>query len=263
MTVEDIRNDPGRWFRLLARKVLLLLTGKEAGLNLSLGYMREAFSPVLYLMPAGMWLLWPMGAMGAMGARASRAVRALILLLLVSGATVVFFFISDRYRLLPPLLLARLAGGGVITLALNVTVTRGRELALMVCGFALFAGGAAYDPGVVTGDGQMRLLHALRLVEDGQIEEARLVAGAMPAGAMNPFHWRLKLARAYAAAGAMEAAEAELKVLLQMAPDHGPLHCELAHVYFQGGRSDQARAELARGMALSPHDPSCQSLMER
>jgi 4-amino-4-deoxy-L-arabinose transferase-like glycosyltransferase len=260
MTVEWVREHPGAWLRLMARKGLCLLAGKEAGLNLSQGYLREACSPALWLAPAGMWLLIPLGLAGAVLARRRREVRAVGAFTLIAAASVALFFVSDRYRLVLHAPLAVLAGAGAAELAAAWSQRRMRDLAAALAVLLIAAALAAHDPGVPTGDGQMRLSHMLRLLEDGRVEEAKRIEAGMPPEAMNPFGWRDKLAGAYLAAGDPAAARAEIEVLIRMVPEHGPLHCRLAEIELAAGGRDAARAEIAAGLRLAPDDPLCRRL---
>ena len=254
---DEIAADPAHmrgWLRLLAVKARLLLAGREAGLNLSLAYMREAFSPALWLAPVSMWLLVPFGLAGAVATRRWRAALVIAGLALVFAFSVWVFFISDRYRLPmhPPL--AVLAGCGLAAVVETVKKWRGksgdgiesaspsprRELAQYLCVLAVAGVFAAWPTGVPSGDGQMRLMHALRLVEDGRIGEAETVEAGMPPEAMNPFFWRVKLARAYRARGANNEAEAEYRKLLEIDPARKEISCELGEMLRSQGSVDEA-----------------------
>ncbi len=263
MAFSEVADDPGAWFALLFKKTLCMLSGREAGLNLSLGYMREACSRVLWLLPVGSCMLLPLAAMGAIGWRRNGEALVVVALILVYAVTVVAFFISDRYRLPlhPPL--ALLAGAGVSGLYRAVRDRRRRELALPLLGFGIFLATSFYNPGVASGDGQMRLMHALRLIEDGRPEEAREVAAGMPAGQMNPFYWRQKLARAYQSKGWAELAEAEYLTLLELAPELGLLRCRLAQLYFSRGLNEEGARELRLGLRHSPEDEVCHEVLAR
>jgi hypothetical protein len=266
---DEMAADPAGWLRLAATKARLLLAGREAGLNLSLGYLREAFSPALWLAPVGMWLLLPLGIAGAVAARRRRPAMIVAGFALVFAFSVWVFFVSDRYRLPlhPPL--AVLSGCGLAAVGEAVKQWRGkskdgyenatqsprRELALYLCVLAVAAVFAAWPIGAPSGDGQMRLMHALRLVEDGRIGEAEAVAEGMPPGAMNPFFWRLKMARALRAKGASAAAEAEYRRLLEIDPASREIGCELAGMISGQGRLDEA-AGLCRDFQNSTNDKS-------
>ena len=256
------------WLRLMAAKARLLLAGREAGLNLSLGYMRAAFSPALWLAPVGMWLLLPLGIAGAVAARRRRPALIVAGFALVFAFSVWVFFVSDRYRLPlhPPL--AVLSGCGLAAVWEAVKKWRRgprdeeaaagpsprRELSLYLCVLAVVGVFAAWPIGAPPGDGQMRLMHALRLVEDGRMGEAETVAEGMPPGAMNPFFWRLKLARAYRAKDASAAAEAEYRRLLKIDPASREIGCELAGMLTGHGRDDEAK-RLCPDLTRLPSPP--------
>lgn len=257
----EMASDPGNWVVLMLKKTFYLLNGDEAGLNMSLAYMRQEVSPVLWLLPVGMWILIPAGMAGA--ALAGREGRVLALFGVVYAGTVVMFFISDRYRLPLHVPLCVLSGAGIAGAARVVRSGAGRKLVFPGVLFCLFFSLALVDVGVPTGAGQARLVHALRLVEDGRIEEARDLASRMPVGAMNPFVWRLKLARAFSAAGADDAASEQLEALVGLAPAEASLHCELGRAYYFGGRTEAARRELETGLFLSGKEEFCLDLQRR
>ena len=242
----EMAADPAGWLRLSAVKIRLLLSGREAGLNLALGYMRSAFSPALWAAPVGMWLLLPFGLAGAVAVRRRRPVLIVAGLAAVFGFSVWVFFISDRYRLPlhPPL--AVLAGCGLAAVMEAVKGRRRGELALYLCVLAAAGVFAAWPTGVPSGDGQMRLNHALRLIEDGRIGEAETVAAGMPKGAMNPFYWRRQLARAFRVKGAPAAAEAEYRRLLAIDPSQKEIACELAKMLAEQGRTEEAKKMCER-----------------
>lgn len=263
MTEKDIAAAPLAWLRLLAQKTLYALNARESALNLSLPYLRRALSPALRLAPVGMWLLLPLGFTGAMAARKQRPARIIVIVILAYGSTLVLFFVSDRYRLPLHVPLALLAGAGVDGIIRSFRARNTRELALLLAAFILALGISAPDVGVPSGEGQLRLEHALRLIAAGRLEEAHEVAAAMPRGAMNPFVWRLKLGQAFASAGKWDWAREQFSILTGLAPDSGPLRCEIGAVYLMGGKTDWALPELEAGAKLSPGDNVCGGNLER
>ncbi|MFO8058256.1 MAG: glycosyltransferase family 39 protein [bacterium] len=263
-TWEEIKRDPAGWLKLLGTKFLYVLNAKEAGLNnLSLEYIRELFSSVLWLMPVGMGVLVPLGIAGAVAGRNDLKAKMVALLALAYGATVILFFVSARYRLPLHVPLALLGGYAADRFYQAVKLRWRKELLLLPASFVLALSISWLDVGIYSGEAQTRLLHALRLVEEGRINKAESVIEGMPEGAMNPFYWRFKLARAYKAAGAYQQAENEYKTLIKMAPDYGPLRCELAELLVLAGRTDAARAELEKGLELDPSHKRCRQALSR
>lgn len=258
---EEIRDDPGAFLKLAGKKTLSLVNAREAGLNLSFDYMREALSPALWLMPVGMWLLVPLGAMGIFAGRRERMTLAVAALGLVYGATVIMFFISDRYRLPLHVPLAALSGVGLQGLIEAAKARRKSEVIKLAAVFVAALLISSLNLGVPSGRGQMRLMHALRLIEEGRIEEAKTVAAGMPKGEMNPFFWREKLARAFLAGHAPEAAIAEIKILIELAPQEGSLHCELGQLYLASHQPSLALPELQTGLHLDPSNDQCRQAL--
>jgi 4-amino-4-deoxy-L-arabinose transferase-like glycosyltransferase len=257
MAWRDIAAHPAAWTRLLGYKTLLLLNAREAALNLSLGYMRREVEPALWLLPVGMWLLIPLGFAGVAATRKRPETRLIVVMSLAYGATVVLFFVSDRYRLPLHVPLALLSGAAVQGVIAAWRGRRGRELAMILAAACAALVVSAPDVGVPTGEGQMRLDHALRLIQHGRVDKAQALIEKMPAGAMNPFVWRLRLGRAYAGARRWDLADEQFDILTGMLPDSGPLRCEIGKIYLENHKFGRARAELRIGVKLSPDDKEC------
>jgi Tfp pilus assembly protein PilF len=114
--LDEIKADPVRWLKLLARKTWLSFWNTEVPNNKSFAFLQDEFAwlrwlPVswamlLVLAPAGVWL-----------ARKPDARAALLLLFAYAAlytAGNVAFFISDRYRYPIWPVLAMFAGGGAV-----------------------------------------------------------------------------------------------------------------------------------------------------
>jgi adenylate cyclase len=67
-----------------------------------------------------------------------------------------------------------------------------------------------------------------------------------------PYSYLANLGMAYRLAGRYEDAIATLKTAVTRNPDHLPLHLHLAVSYSEVGRDEEARAEVAELLRLSP-----------
>lgn len=117
--MEGIREDPGRWLGLMARKVVFLVWDREIPNNKNYAFVREHESSWLRLMPVRFWLLFALAPLGAVFAwyRGDRSSLFWLLTFLgTSGVGIVLFFVNSRYR--APLwpVLAVLAAGGLLAL---------------------------------------------------------------------------------------------------------------------------------------------------
>jgi len=257
---DEIKADPAGWLTLLGRKALYLANSREAGLNLSLSYLKE-LSPALRLSFVGMWLIIPLAGLGAASELKSRAAQAVMVASLAYAATVVLFFVSDRYRLPLHVPLALLAGAGMSSVVERVRARHWKRLIAPLAVLVALAFVSQLRLEIPSGAGQMRLSHCLRLIDAGRIEEAKELAAGMPVGEMNPFFWRVKLAAAYSARGAPEEAVEQYRFLVGLAPDEAELRCRLAEALMSAGDREAAISELKKGLSLDPFDPGCQEAL--
>lgn len=125
-TKEEIKADPGRWIKLLAKKTWLNFWNVEVPNNKAFAFLQQEFVwlrvlPVrwvvlLVLAPAGLWLAWRSGNRDAL------VILAIYVGMYTAGN--VLFFVCDRYRYPVWPAMAALAGGGLM---LVVESIRGRE----------------------------------------------------------------------------------------------------------------------------------------
>jgi tetratricopeptide (TPR) repeat protein len=130
-TKEEIRADPVRWMKLMAKKTWLNFWNAEIPNNKAFAFLQAEFfwlriPPVrwvvlLVLAPAGLWLAWRRGSRDALVVLASYAA------LYTAGN--ILFFICDRYRYPVWPALAVFAGGGLVLLLDAIRNWRPRRLA--------------------------------------------------------------------------------------------------------------------------------------
>ncbi len=121
--------DPLQQFGLLARKMLLFLSGTELPNHYDIRYF-QARVPILRLLP-GFFLLMPLAVWGALTLRKSSEGRLLLVVGAAYAASVILFFVTDRYRLPVIAVMLPLAGNG---LAVLIETARRREPGRMLAG---------------------------------------------------------------------------------------------------------------------------------
>jgi tetratricopeptide (TPR) repeat protein len=105
----EIAADPGGAIRLLGRKLLLLTNHRDIANHLDLDFVRSR-SPLLAWTPVRSWLILALGVAGLWLLRGRALQRPAFIFVLAGAASVLPFFITDRYRL--PLMPALAAFGG-------------------------------------------------------------------------------------------------------------------------------------------------------
>jgi tetratricopeptide (TPR) repeat protein len=142
------REQPGAALRLLGRKVLLLVNRYEIPNHMNVAFIATEFAPVLGWMPVGFGLVAPLALAGILllwRRGLPPAGRLLVAFILCYVATLVAFFITERYRLpiVPPLIaFAAVAARDLFGLARS---RAWRALALPVAGL-LAAGALVFLP---------------------------------------------------------------------------------------------------------------------
>lgn len=185
----EIRQDPGAWAALMARKVWFFFWNREIPNNKSFAFFRDHESSVLGFMPVGWWLLFALAPLGAVfawrrGDRRRLLWTGLFVALYASG--VVLFFVNSRYRIPVWPAMAVLAGGGALALA---DAWRGRRFGDIGRGLAVAAAAAAVS--LVNWLGVPRESYArdfffrsIAQLEKGNLEEAE--ADARSSVALEP-----------------------------------------------------------------------------
>lgn len=123
---EDIRDDPGRWLKLMGLKALMVVNAYEVG-DVEAQSVYQAFSPLLAVLSM-VWhfgVLAPLAAAGMVLARRRRPARTLAALIAAMAAAVVLFYVLGRYRYPLAVLMTPLAAAAVVR---GVRVFRHRGL---------------------------------------------------------------------------------------------------------------------------------------
>lgn len=190
---------PGDAGRLTLRKIAILLNRTDVPLNYSYAYYASEPGSILRALPSGPWLILPLGLVGLLWP-ALRDRRegywAWASFVPVYGASVVIFFVADRYRM--PLLVPLCAAAGAAGVRLFELARRRKAAplfapagALVLACVVVFAD-LGLDPGV-SGE-QTR--HAVWLVERGRVDEARRYVEGIAGAHTHPGVLRYRIGRA-------------------------------------------------------------------
>lgn len=273
----EIAADPAGWVRLLASKVLLLLSGFEIPQIDNLYFLADTQLPAL----RGPWLyssrwLWPLGALGVLVLLAYERKAALLPLLFLAGfaASIVLFFVTARYRLplVPILCWAAAIGLSRLFGMLRTRPLRAAGWGAALAGIGLLAqlnpgllarpvdAAAAGERGWFAVDSQFldyKVQHnnmAARCLERGDVAEAEkeVRAGLV----LQPMHPTLlfNLGRILHAKGDLEGALEALQASLRTGPMNTSAARLAAEVSYYLGRYELAAEIATTTLAWSSDD---------
>lgn len=239
---------PGDALRLMLRKVGILLNHVDVPLNYSYAFYAAEPASALRLLAAGPWLLLPLGLVGlfwpSLRAR-RRGYWAWASFVPVYGASVVLFFVSDRYRM--PLLVPLCAAAGA-ALVRFLDLARARRMApllkpvaaLVVAGFLVFA-----NLGLDDGIGGEQTRHAVWLIERGRIDEARRYVDQVALRHTHPGVLRYRVGRALLDAGRHSDAAPILGEAMAIDGPRPAIRLALGEALLGSGRPAEAAGHLA------------------
>ncbi|MFH1681226.1 MAG: tetratricopeptide repeat protein [Candidatus Eisenbacteria bacterium] len=203
-----IRENPGRFLALLARKIALYFNAFEVPLDVNYEFDRRLFG-VLRWAPFSFGILLPLALAGAFLIPAEkRRGRLLVLFVLANAASVVAFFVCARYRQTAVPAIAILGAVALVRLAREGRASRWRPFAVIAAPVALLA-----------------ILVHIDVYEGRATSEVRST---------------VILGRAHAEAGDREGAERLFRDALRLAPGHVDASMNLGLLYYQTGRYREA-----------------------
>lgn len=204
---KEIVNEPGRWFRLLVKKFGLFLSSFEYGVIYIPGVERS-LSPIqrIQLLPAGLLMALGAGGLWLASRRRVKGLFPLLAFLASSLATVLIFFMADRFRIPFMAGLLPFAGQFLARGFDNLSEKRYAPLALggVMCALMTAASFLLVDDGIRTNQ-QLRahISLAQAFEKEGKLELAR-------AEVLKTFNVR-KTAPAYYQLGQIEEAKGEIE----------------------------------------------------
>lgn len=265
-TMEFIVQHPAAFFKLTLRKAVLLWNAAEIPNHLDFVFMKE-IAWALRLMPVGFGAIAPLACAGvALSIFHRRRVRSTILLVLVSlgsAASVLPFFVAERYRapMVPPLIVAAAAGAVGLARALLRPGARSDWRLGASLAPALAFGIAALLPLTHPDLSRGHWLLAQAYRARGDLAEARVEYEAALREAGEDGILLNNLARVYRSMGLKSEAEAALRRAIKADPALAYPHKNLGLLLINKGEKEEALRELAVSVKLDAEDPEALGAM--
>lgn len=201
---EWVTEHPADALRLTVRKAAILLNAVDVPLNHSLAFYAREPGSLLRLLVVGPWLLLPLGLVGLAWPALRVNHRGFWLwasFVLVYGASVVVFFVSDRYRM--PMLVPLCATAGAASVRL-FDLSRARRWTALAWPLAAVTAVTLLvlaDLGLDNGIGGEQTRRAVLLVEQGAIDQARRYVAQVAPGHSHPGVLQFRVGEALSDAG--------------------------------------------------------------
>lgn len=248
--IDWVTDHPAAALRLWIRKIGILLNRVDVPLNYSYAFYAREPRSLLRVLAAGPWLVLPLGLVGLLWPvlRASRrGYWVWAMFVPVYGASVVLFFVSDRYRM--PLLvpLCATAGAALVRLFDLARARRIMPLLRPAGAVALVALVVFADLGLDNGLGGEQTRKAVWFVEEGSFDEARRYVEQISDEHSHAGVLRFRVGQAFLDAGRHKDAAG---LLAEAAAIDGPqpaIRLALGEALLGSGRADEAVAHLEAG----------------
>jgi 4-amino-4-deoxy-L-arabinose transferase-like glycosyltransferase len=246
---------PAFW-RHQIRKSILFWWGFEPPQNVNY-YLAREMSPVLGLPWLPFWLAVPLAAVGLWATRARRgALLHIYIFLAAYYISVVAFFIIARWRLPLVIPLLLFTAAGLLAIVRWIAARQWGPTAAAVATAAGLAWAIYPGPGpfIFPADhGQLGYILANRGAYAAAAHHLSLAAAGLPQQAA----LHRDLGRLLYRLGRTGEARASLERAVTLAPDDAASHYHLGRALLDlGGDPAEARAHLARSLALEPKGPS-------
>ncbi len=251
-----ISENPGRYLRLLAEKVLFFVNDREMFDVFVDTQILKSHCPVLYLTFLDFWFVAIFGALGiALNLRLSEKFYLVYSFMVSYMLSVILFMVNSRYRLPVVPVLAIFAAFGLIRFAEALKWKRNRFkcvvivlVALVVVNLPLIQAlpGKAQDIGVLGIGYQKR----------GELDKARetFEVGVKKFPQEAPLY--NNLATVYVELGLLDKAVETAKKALELSPQLPEAHNTLGVAYKKMQRYDEAIEEFKTLIAMRPNDAS-------
>jgi tetratricopeptide (TPR) repeat protein len=255
-TVAEIREDPGRWLRLMGRKWLLVWNVSEVG-DAEDQYTYSDWSSLLRVLNGGLHfgILCPLAALGVcLTWRQRERLWLLYVMGLAYAASVAMFLVSSRYRFPLVPLLALFAAAGVLCLRAAVREKRWKAIGAGVVGAVVVAavcGRAMVPESLMRATTHYNL--AVQLAEQPATTPLAIVHYAEAARLRPDFSAaHAALGDLLARTGRTEEGIGEMAQALQIRPDYAEAHNNLGNALAQSGRIPEAIWHYEQALRIEP-----------
>ncbi len=257
----EIAEEPGHFLRLLGRKAALVCGATEIMDAEALEAYRDEVRVLAWLRPVGFGLLFPLAVLGAAALARERSRGMLLPCAACLALSIVFFFVTARFRIALVPFLAPFAGAGVVALP---ALVRERRIAALAAGLAALA--LAHLPLRLPGDPRATT-HAnlaselLRRGDDAGAERwARAAVERDPGSAEAAFNLGLALRHL----GRDAEAEAPFRSALELESAYAAdALAELGAIRAVTGDRRGAAALLEQALALDPGHERARTYLEQ
>ena len=239
--------NPAAALRLWIRKTAILLNRVDVPLNHSYAfYARE--SSFLRVLAVGPWLLLPLGLVGLVWPSLrvnQRGYWVWAMFVPVYGASVILFFVTDRYRM--PLFVPLCATAGA-ALVRCVDLLRARHFGALLRPAGAIAMTALLvfsNLGLDNGIGGQQTRQAVWLVEQGSFDEARRYVKEIARVHSHPGVFHFRVGRALLDAGRPDEAAAHLTEAIAIDGPQPAIRLALGEALLRSGRSGEAIKQLS------------------
>jgi tetratricopeptide (TPR) repeat protein len=240
---------PADALMLWIRKIGILLNRVDVPLNYSYAfYTREPFS-FLRILAVGPWLLLPLGLVGlfwpALRTNFHHGYWVWAMFVPLYGASVVLFFVTDRYRM--PLFVPLCAAAGAV-LVRCYDLVRARQFSLLLRpagAIAMTSLVVFLNLGLDNGIGGEQTRQAVWLVERGSFDEARRYVERVSHDHLHPGVLRFRVAQALLDAGRPDEAVVLLTEAKAIDGPRPAIRLALGEALLRSGRAGEAVKQLS------------------
>jgi len=243
-TLAWMRAHPTRWLRVLATRVYGMFNTTHASTPFSYSFYAFDTHTPLRLLLLGPWLVVPLGVFGMIRKRTPLGWFAL-----AYAASVVLFFVTERYKL--PLFVALTIAAGAGADMLLVSRKRTRDFSL-IAALLIFCN---WPLGLDDGRGEERTRMAEYYAARGDVTAAEKWTQLALEGGTDSAAVQVRVASALLNAGAPAAAVPHLQRATDLMPNDARTHYLLGRSLLGSGRATDAVPHLERAVALGVDVP--------
>lgn len=243
-----IRAHPGAWARLLLRKSFAIVNASHVSTPFSYTFYAYDTHTLLRFCFIGPWLLIPLGLFGMFRAPRTGAYLVWLSFAPAYAASVILFFVTERYKLPLYVALAIASGAGVEALLAD---WKTRRVAVVA---ALFIA-ANWPLHLDDGRTEERMRMAEYAGSRGEVDEAERWTKLALEGPIDPASAHLRVGSQLLNGSQTNAAIEHFTRAAQLAPDNARAQYLLGHALLGAGRAADAVAPLQRAIAQNVDVP--------